>query len=525
MTKRIVSLLSAVIIALGFSGCAASESNESELTAGPNETLSYVESGKSEAEEAVVTGQTSKTDFIMERVYEVIDNYHNGGIESIKAYRVLCGSGYRGSDTLRFDIKVKDGYPDCATAYTALNYLREGVSRKIGVIGDFIEIEALVGTDNSESAEEPIENPRIRFSTLTRDIQYDGYEYEIYAYLYGDVDFGTITYDNVKKLSNIGSDGALYLPPIERIKQFPDLSFCYLKIPADGAYGKSNEELKHLYWEEYGYVFSLNLYDEADSDNPVLPAYRENKTLGAHTFSNEYPGLCGKTLVLEMTRGIKCSEKSYWGRGWSGDFRFRLTDSDSSSRYKELEEDIISKDYILHFNDEFEILMNDYNEDGNPDFAIGQWGSLSGGDESYLFTLLTDGTVKQMTVRFGDMVGDTMWTPESYTRNGDKFKASPVFDKEGAGFLSVSYFTYNGATNCEIPLIPGEVIEDWFEDEKHKDSPMSEFTLKNIYKWDDDMVYLYKQQILEPDGSVWYESEESNMKYTYEESENNEKVC
>lgn len=489
MTRRVFSLFSVIVMSLLLILCMTSESLESNAAG-------HIELGKSEAEKPVIPPQNIKKDFIMESVNDVIANYHNGGIESIKAYRVLCGTGYRGSDTLRFDINVKDGYPDCATAYAALNYLREGISRKIGVIGDFIEIEVFVG---DEFSGKPIENPKIKFSTLTRDIQYGDYDYEIDAYLYGNVDFGTITYDNVKKLSNIGSDGALYLPPIERIKQFQDLSFCYLKIPSDGAYGKSNEELKHLYWEEFGYVFSLNLYDETDSDNPVLPAYHENKTIAAYTFSDEYPALCGKTLVLEMTRGIRCSEKSYCGKGWSGDFRFRLTDSDSHSRYRELDSDIISADNSLHFNDEFEIQMNDYNEDGNPDFAINQ--SL-GGSYCSLFTLLPDGTVKRMNVKYKYGSENALWIPPKYDN-----EPSPVFDKEGAGLFSVSYFTYGGVMEQEIPLIPREVIESWFEDEKHKNSPMSEFELKNIYMWDEDEVYLYKQQILEPDGTVWYESE------------------
>jgi hypothetical protein len=50
------------------------------------------------------------------------------------------------------------------------------------------------------------------------------------------------------------------------------------------------------------------------------------------------------------------------------------------------------------FNSSFEIQFDDYNNDGDIDFTIGQYAS-SNGREYKLFTLRKDGTVEELTVK------------------------------------------------------------------------------------------------------------------------------
>lgn len=206
----------------------------------------------------------------------------------------------------------------------------------------------------------------------------------------------------------------------------------------------------------------------------------------SHTFGEEFPQFSGKTLVLEMTDGVCDEEQAYWGGKWSGNFRLKLSDSDISL-----------ENLDLKFNERFDINADDYNSDGNPDFAINNFGTLSGGSDCRLFSLTEDG-IKPLKVDFGGKVSDIMWLHQRYN---DVY--SPIFEKESDDCFSFSYFTYNGVEDVEIPLISHETINKWFEDERHKDSTMSEFTLKNIYKWSDDSVVLVRQEILEPNGEIW----------------------
>lgn len=215
-------------------------------------------------------------------------------------------------------------------------------------------------------------------------------------------------------------------------------------------------------------------------------------------FDETYPKLQGKTLILEMMTGKQNEENSCFGGRWDGDFRFRLTDA---SDCETLGNDITSLNIKFKFNEEFSIILNDYNNDGNPDFAINQWGTLSGGSRCYLFSITQKGTVIPQKVKVGEKVKSTLWLPNTYN---DIY--SPSFKKENANCFSVSYFTSGGVQEDELPLMPEDIIDKWFDDEKHKDSEMSEFTLKNIYKWDEEMVVLSKQQILEPDGGIWFET-------------------
>ncbi|MDE6596061.1 MAG: hypothetical protein K2K44_08630 [Oscillospiraceae bacterium] len=218
-------------------------------------------------------------------------------------------------------------------------------------------------------------------------------------------------------------------------------------------------------------------------------------------FDDAFPEFKGRSLVLEMTEGSYNSYNGYWDRAWEGKFRFRLTKSDEASHYEILDSDIISCPLELGFNEPFDISVDDYNNDGYPDFTINQWGSLSGGTHCYLFTLPKDRKVKPINYTVNDEQSEIFWLPKPY-----RSIYSPAFEKEGENCFSISFFTSGGVSNKNaFPLISGDVYDDWFLD--HKDAVMSEFTIKSIYEWGDEFVVLKEQQILEPDGSIWYSSD------------------
>lgn len=237
-----------------------------------------------------------------------------------------------------------------------------------------------------------------------------------------------------------------------------------------------------------------------DKDDSKIISLETPVVFAACFFEDAFPELKGRSLVLEMTEGSYNSYNGYWDRAWEGKFRFRLTKSDEASHYEILDSDIISCPLELAFNEPFDISVDDYNNDGYPDFTINQWGSLSGGTHCYLFTLSKDRKVKPINYIVNDEQSEIFWLPKPY-----RSIYSPAFEKEGKNYFSVSRFTYGGVSENELHLISHDVINDWFSD--HNGFAMSEFTLKNIYEWGDEFVVLKEQQILEPDGSIWYSSD------------------
>ncbi|MDE7294698.1 MAG: hypothetical protein K2N72_09775 [Oscillospiraceae bacterium] len=219
----------------------------------------------------------------------------------------------------------------------------------------------------------------------------------------------------------------------------------------------------------------------------------------AYCFDEKYPELADKSLVLEMTEGTYDKGRENYDGIWQGEFRFRLTESGMDSHYEAFDSDILSSPMNLSFNGRFELTVNDYNDDGYPDFAVNQWDSLSGGTDCYLFTVKENGTVKSMDIKAGDRESPSLWLPKDY-----RGIYSPDLIMEGGNCFGVSFFTSGGVTENDIPLIPGGVIDEWFAE--HEDRAVSEFTLKNIYMCEGESVTLKEQQILEGDGSIWYTS-------------------
>jgi len=104
-------------------------------------------------------------------------------------------------------------------------------------------------------------------------------------------------------------------------------------------------------------------------------------------------------LRLKMVKGKYYEDwtpGACMGTIWEGSFIIELADelgnvirqTDLSKMYKE----------PLVFNSSFQIQFDDYNNDGNIDFTIGQYASSNGNDYK-LFTLREDGKIEELPVK------------------------------------------------------------------------------------------------------------------------------
>lgn len=198
-----------------------------------------------------------------------------------------------------------------------------------------------------------------------------------------------------------------------------------------------------------------------------------------------------KTLLLECTSGTYSSMGVNWNRAWSGTFRFRLADGYSVSLTDE--GGVTSCEMELSFNGPFPLYVDDYNGDGQPDFALTQWGSYSGGDYGRIFTLNPDGTVAELPVS-GDLrvIGSfgTLDTAETesgcFTLPQQHTVGSVELEKIDGGFV-VS--TYN-------PFVRGPFAEGicFLLDEGEIDYSAS--WLEDVYLWDGSAFVLTEQRLL-----------------------------
>jgi hypothetical protein len=118
------------------------------------------------------------------------------------------------------------------------------------------------------------------------------------------------------------------------------------------------------------------------SNNSLYPVSGKNQHLRVKMFKGKY--------YEDWVPG------AYMGTIWEGSFYIELDDdngniitqTDLSKFYKE----------TLTFNSSFQIQFDDYNNDGDIDFTIGQYASSNG--KSYkLFTLSKDGRVEEMAIK------------------------------------------------------------------------------------------------------------------------------
>lgn len=116
---------------------------------------------------------------------------------------------------------------------------------------------------------------------------------------------------------------------------------------------------------------------------------------------NDFISISGKQqyLTLKMVEGNYYEEKSpgaYMGTIWEGSFILELKDEakniiskfDLSSVYRE----------PMIFHAPFDIQFDDYNNDGDTDFTLGQYAS-SNGNEYKLFTIRQDGTIEELPIK------------------------------------------------------------------------------------------------------------------------------
>ncbi len=146
---------------------------------------------------------------------------------------------------------------------------------------------------------------------------------------------------------------------------------------------------------------------------------------------------------IEMTEGeyYDSSSPKYVQNGgmfetnYLGFYRVAIyTDSSSSDAVYKMP--VMFETDRLNFEKEFSLVFDDYNNDGNPDFTLGQWADDNG--SSYqLFTVLPGGEIKQLPCEGLCAVGF-----ESSLR---LIKASPtsfsceVYDMKAGGKVTLTY--------------------------------------------------------------------------------------
>ncbi len=176
------------------------------------------------------------------------------------------------------------------------------------------------------------------------------------------------------------------------------------------------------------------VYGEADSAaDAVTEAAQASVTVsGPVTVSrNDLFPVTGKHefLDLQLLQGQYSEDwtasSAAGGRSWSGIFRLVVTDEQGQA----LSTFALSQHFSeeLSFGEFFPIQFGDYNGDGNPDFAIGQYGS-SNGSFVRLFTLNPDYSIQELNIQ-GDQ--------ELFISSPDRY--SMKFDEAEGGFKASHY--------------------------------------------------------------------------------------
>lgn len=123
--------------------------------------------------------------------------------------------------------------------------------------------------------------------------------------------------------------------------------------------------------------------------------------LSPMTLSNNdmYPNGANQYLRLQMVKGKYYEEWSpgpYMGTIWEGYFNIELVD-DLGNIISQFDLSTVYSEPLI-FTSSFQIEFDDYNNDGDIDFTIGQYAS-SNGREYKLFTIRKDGTIDVLTIK------------------------------------------------------------------------------------------------------------------------------
>ncbi|SCY56380.1 hypothetical protein [Alkaliphilus peptidifermentans] len=143
-------------------------------------------------------------------------------------------------------------------------------------------------------------------------------------------------------------------------------------------------------------LLSLNEFIESEDNIPDItilsPVTLSNNDMFPINGQHQY-------LRLKMVKGIYYEDWSpgaHVGPQWEGYYTIELTDEYGNS-IAETDLSRIYKESLL-FNAPFEIQFDDYNNDGNMDFTIGQY-TTSNGRDYKLFTLRADGKVEELIIK------------------------------------------------------------------------------------------------------------------------------
>lgn len=118
------------------------------------------------------------------------------------------------------------------------------------------------------------------------------------------------------------------------------------------------------------------------SNNDLFPVIREYQYLRVKMIKGRY--------YEDWNPG------AYMGRIYEGDFILELSDEFGNTISTVDLKEFYSQSLL--FSSTFDIAFDDYNDDGNIDFTIGQYAS-SNGNEYKLFTLRKDGKIEELPVK------------------------------------------------------------------------------------------------------------------------------
>jgi hypothetical protein len=196
------------------------------------------------------------------------------------------------------------------------------------------------------------------------------------------------------------------------------------------------------------------------------------------TLSNSMCTFNGQSvyLRLKMVNGRYYEDwnpGAYMGTLWEGSFVIQLADEYG----KTIAETDISKMFSepLVFKSSFDFEFDDYNNDGDLDFTIGQYAS-SNGKVYKIFTLRKDGKVAELPVK----------------------DRPHLFISDTTGYYSTKLNKINGTT---------------FEIEYYANSVPA--TFHDFYKWDNEQFVLSKSQKMAQEEALAGSIQDKNKQYTY----------
>ena len=271
--------------------------------------------------------------------------------------------------------------------------------------------------------------------------------------------------------------------------------------------------------QESGSAAQSSAVEESEPDENAQSSVVLNSTMvfAAHTFGPEFPAHEGSTLVLELTDGAYNSHDSLWERVWSGNFQFRYTGSygpdEPFPEESEEQNDVVSFPLFLCFNEPFELVVTDYNADGQPDFAIKQFGSFTGGDYCAVFTVGQDGTVAVLPVRTpmarGISAFGTVYPAQGEASEADAFvipyrhvAPSPELERNAENGFTITYWAIHGLDTGVADLFSEEELAAWYAQKSGSAEAYSP-QVNDVYAWRDGAFELIRQELVAEDGSLW----------------------